>query len=328
VTEEAAQPSESEKETESAAPPSGGRTASEFRDIADAIRSRTDLFGKTLGAIVGLGTTAVGLNRIGDLFPADGWEWVGVAAACLGLAVAALAAVAIAVRLMNVARPVLMDPDLSRSPEVASDEQEAVKPVYEASARRFGYTSLAGLQERERILREAGSWSTDKDEQARRIATADEVKAEIEQALARGQVVVVRRRSTKAVTGAWAWLFYFLVIAGLISFAVGTDFVSSDRLSVADAKACAEAREAEATTEELRRTGVCESPQQTDTDTDSDAQSPSSAVARAQVTTKLAAALEACVALEASEGETDGGPLDEGECAPLRDAIVAMNQPE
>lgn len=319
------QPSEGEKETESAAPPSGGRTATEFRDIADAIRSRTDLFGKTLAAIVALGTGAVGLDKIGDLLPADGWEWGAVAGACLGLAVAALAAVAIAVRLMNVARPVFMDPDLSRSPEVTSGEQEAVKPVYESSARRFGYTSLVGLQERERILREAGSWSTDKDERARRVALADEVKAEIEQALARGQVVVVRRRSTKAVTGGWAWLFYVLVVAGLTSFAIGADWVSSDRLSVADAKACAGAREAEATADELQRTGVCDDKVATDTGTDT--QSPSSAVARAQITTKLAAALEACAALEQGEGETDDGPLDEGECAPLRDAITAMNQP-
>ena len=270
MAEETDQPAKGEKETESAAPPSGGRTASEFRDIADAIRSRTDLFGKTLGAIAALGATAVGLERIGDLFPADGtWEWVAVAGACVGLAVAALAAVAIAVRLMNVARPVFMDADLSRSPDVTSAEQEAVKPVYEASARRFGYTSLVGLQERERILREAGSWSSDKDERARRMALADEVKAEIEQALARGQVVVVRRRSTKAVTAKWAWLFYFLVIVGLTSFAAGTDWVSSDRLSVADAKACAEARKAKATPNELGRTGGCDKPQ-TDAATDKD----------------------------------------------------------
>ena len=305
MAEETAQPSKSKKETQSAAPPSGGRTASEFRDIADAIRSRTDLFGKTLGAIVTLGTGAVGLEKIGDLFPADGREWVAVAAACLGLAVAALAAVAIAVRLMSVSRPVFMDSDLSRSPEVTSDEQEAVRPVFEASARRFGYTSLVGLQERERILREAGSWSRDRDERARRMELADEVKTEIEQALARGQVVVVRRRSARAVTAGWAWLFYVLVVAGLTFFAMGTDFVSSDRLSVADAKACAEARKADATAKELHRTGVCDSKGQPDEDQDEDTESPSSAVVRAQVTTKLAAALEACAALEKSEGGTD-----------------------
>ena len=57
---------------ETAAPLSGGRTATEFRDIADALRSRVDLFGKTLAAVATLGTTAVGLSRIQDLFPARG----------------------------------------------------------------------------------------------------------------------------------------------------------------------------------------------------------------------------------------------------------------
>ena len=114
--------------------PAGGRTATEFRDIADGLRNRVDLFGKTLAAIATLGTTAVGLSKIGDLFPAEGneyWVW----AACLGLASAAMAAIWVAVRLMRVARPVFMRVDLDGNEELDPSEREAVRPV---SMRRLG----------------------------------------------------------------------------------------------------------------------------------------------------------------------------------------------
>jgi hypothetical protein len=98
------------------------------------------------------------------------------------------------------------------------------------------------------------SRTTNKDERARRTALADEVKAEIEQALARGRVVAIRRRSTNAVSDWLAWLLYAAVIGGLLLFAVGADKVSSDRKdTVADAKACGEARKAGAAWRSSRR---------------------------------------------------------------------------
>jgi hypothetical protein len=239
-------------------PLSGGRTASEIREIADNLRSRVDLFGKTLAAVATLGTTAVGLSEIGDLFPAEGNVGWAVAA-CVALVVAALAAIWVAVRLMLVGRPIFMHPDLDRNRELDRDERKAVKPVFDDAARRFGYRSLVGLQERERSLRNAASRTVDEDERARRTALADEVKTEIEQALARAQVVAVRLRSTRAVHSAVAWFLYVAVIGGLIMFAVGTDKVSSDRKDpIADAKACGEARKAGATAAELDRTDVCD----------------------------------------------------------------------
>jgi hypothetical protein len=307
---------------EQGSPPSGGRSASDLREIADSLRSRVDLFGKTLAAVVSLGTAAVGLDRIGDLFPMAGnEEWA--LAACLGLALASLAAIWVAVRLMLVARPVFLSPDLELGGELSGDEREVLRPVYESAARRFGYTSLAALQERERSLRNAASRTTDKDERARRTALADEVKTEIEQALARGQVVAVRRRATKAVTG-WSWALYVSVVVGLIAFALGTDKVSSERTDVAAAKACGEARDGGATAEELGNTGVCE-----DTAKRGAAapKQPSAAAARAQIVEKLAAALTACTALVHKAGDAESGPLANATCDPVRDAAVALLSP-
>lgn len=308
---------------EETATPSGGRTATEYRDIADALRSRVDLFGKTLAAVATLGTTAVGLSEIGDLFPTEGnGEWAVLA--CAGLALAALAAIGIAVRLMCVGRPIFMRADVDGNEDLDEDERKAVRPVFEAAAERFGYTSLIGLQERERSLRNAASRTTDKDERARRTALADDVKAEIEQALARGQVVAIRQRSTAAVSGWGAWRLYLAVVAGLIAFALGTDFVSSEREDpIADAKACGEARTAEATAGELGRTNdICDgealAPEE-------EPAPPSTAEARAQVTAAVAVALAACTALVEDAGGTESGPLDDEDCDPVREAVARVD---
>ncbi|MFL5962036.1 MAG: hypothetical protein ACJ757_03990 [Gaiellaceae bacterium] len=302
--------------------PSGGRTANEFRDIADALRNRVDLFGKSLGAIATFGITAVGLGKIGDLFPVKDDKW-WVVAACAGLIIAAVAAIGIAVRLMLVARPVFMQADVDNNNELDNEgERAAVRPVFAASAKRFGYTTLLGLQERELSLRNAASRTIDKDERTRRTALADEVKVEIEQALARAQVVVVRLRATEAVRGR-AWLLYVVIIGGLMMFAVGANKASSDRKApIANAKACGEARKAGATAAELgRATGVCDGEA---AKAAAKPKPPSAVEARAQITASLAETLKACAALVAKQGDPTSGPLSNADCAPVRQAVAAM----
>jgi len=309
-------------------PPAGstaavvGRTAVDYRDIADALRNRVDLFGKTLAGLATLGTTAVGLSRISDLFPADGkTAWVVVA--CVSLAVAALAAIGIATRLMLVGSPIFMRADLDHNADLDAGTRAAVRPVFEDAAKRFGYTSLLGLQERERSLRSAAARTGDKDERARRTALADDVEAAIEEALARGQVVAIRRRATRAVTDPLAGLLYFAVIVGLLLFAIGADKVSAGRSDpIAQAKACGEARSAGATAGELARTNkICDAE---GTPAKPSGAPPSAAEARAQLTAGLAATLEACAALVQKAGDSKSGPLRDADCAPVRKALVAM----
>jgi hypothetical protein len=310
---------------ESATPASGGRSATEFRDIADALRNRLDLFGKTLAAVATLGTTAVGLSKVGDLFPATGNGW-WVVGACLGLAIAAGAAIWVAVRLMLVGKPIFLTADLDTNAELDPDERDAVRPVFAAAAARFGYTSLIGLQERERSLRNAASRTIDPGERARRSALADEAKTEIEQALARGQVVAIRRRATQAVGAPLTWFLYAAVIGGLIMFALGSDKVSSNRKDlVPAAKACGDARKAGATAAELGRAkDVCDSAAQAP---ETPPQPPSASVARAQLTAKLVATLEACTAFVEVAGDAKSGPLKDADCNPVRTAMSGMSPP-
>jgi hypothetical protein len=123
--------------------PAADRTAIDYRDLADKLRNRVDLFGKTLAAVATLGTTAVGLSEIGDLLPADGnEEWVVLA--CVSLLAAGLAAIAVAVELMKVARPVFMRADLANSTEITAAEQTEVVPVFEAAANRLRILDARG----------------------------------------------------------------------------------------------------------------------------------------------------------------------------------------
>lgn len=310
---------------EEAAPASGGRTVEELRELADALRGRVDLFGKTLAAVATLGTGAVGLSKIGDLFPDEG-HWWAVVIACLGLFAAALAAVFVAVRLMKVARPAYLDAGLT---DLEDDETKVAEPIYKAAAGRFGYESLAGLQGRERSLRSAANRAADPEERARRTALADQVQTEIEQAFARAQVAVVRKRSTNAVEG-WSYLWYAVAIAGLIAFALSTDYVASERsdavaeatASVAEAKACGEAREAGATDGELGRTdGACDG----EAKKEEQPAPPSAAQARAKIAGELSKVLTACSDLIAKAGDPKSGPLDDADCNAVRQAVAGID---
>jgi hypothetical protein len=207
-----------------------------------------------------------------------------------------------------------MTDDLDNNDDLNPDERAEVKPAYDAAAKRFGYTSVVALRGREQSLRDAASQTIDKDERARRAALADEVNTEIEQAFARSQLVVIRRRAKNAVTDGSAFALYIVAIVGLILYLLGTDAVSSppSRVTIADAKACGEARKANATANELEKTKLCDKK-----GPPASQEQPSAAAAKALAIKKIAAELEDCTAL------VDSGALEKSGCNSLRDTLVA-----
>lgn len=340
-------------------PPTGGRTVDQYRDAVDSLRNRVDLFGKTLAGLATVGTGAVGLAKVGDLFPnegEEGWVW----AAVIGLLAAAAGAVTVAVRLMNVSQPLVIDPDLDATDWRRGERSYAAK-VFRASANRFGYDSLVALQQRERVLRSVAGRASNEAEQARRTTLADEVKLEIEGALARTQLVIVRRRATRAVCGMGSILCYVLVATGLVTFALGTDAVSSSRQDdIAIAKSCGEARAAGATKEELQGTACSTPPTASEADVIAIAKScgearaagatkeelqgtrctsgaadsggstppPTRNEARAALVTDLVAAWATCAKLEADAGPNAGDrPLSKADCRAIQVAIRGLSAP-
>jgi len=298
---------------------SGTRTAADYRDIADSLRTRVDLYGKSLAGLATVGTGAVGIAKLSDLFPENAdVSWAGVSAAVLGLLAAALGAVTIAVMLMKAGDAAVVEiEDASRSPE----ETALITPIFGATARRFGMTTMPALAEKEHRLRRAATRLPAGAARTAREARADELRGEIDLALARGQVAVVRNRSTKAVSGTLAKWCYAAVAVGLVVFALGADGSSQDRDDqIATAKSCAEARKAGATSDELTGAG-CSTP----ATPPSGAAGPSPEVLRTSLALRLSRLLTLCeqeVALEQSE-PPGSKPFGRADCDVLRDAITA-----
>ncbi|MFC7724895.1 hypothetical protein ACFQW6_07245 [Nocardioides sp. GCM10028917] len=296
---------------------------------ADQLRGRVDLFGKTLAAIATVGTGAVGLSTISDLAPLRGWlDWTIAIAAVLCLLAAAIAAVDVAIRLMQVGQPVVIDLDSTAQTGVSAADGQDVARIFAQSAHRFGFESLAGVQERERSLRAAAARASTDDERMRRTALADELRSETDLAASRARLAIIRRRSTDAVSGSRSRAAYGVVAAGLLVFALLADVVTSDDSeAVATAKACAEAREAGATDADLEAT-ACNAKDDAGGDDPDETPHRTADEVRADLVTQLTAVLTECVSHAATGGnETVERPISDSECTTLRAAIRTLLSP-
>jgi hypothetical protein len=122
---------------EAASPPAGGQTSEELAKLADTLRNRVDLFGKALAGIATIGTGAVGLASVSDLSPLRGWDYLWALIALAALLAAAVAAIDIAIRLMQVNQPIVIDVDLATSglqPDALNDAQA----IFQQAAQRLG----------------------------------------------------------------------------------------------------------------------------------------------------------------------------------------------
>lgn len=156
-----------------------------------------------------------------------------------------------------------------------------------------------------------------------REARAHEIGTEIDVALARSQVAVVRNRATSAVSGTLAKWCYGLVAVGLVVFALAADGSSKDRSDqIATANACAEARKAGATQADLKGTGCAAVVPATE---ESPA-TPSSDELRAGVVLRLGRLLTLCEQGAASKPETADGSTAVGpqDCKAIENAITTI----
>lgn len=206
---------------------------------------------------------------------------------------------------------------------LSNAEKTTVDPIFTATAQRFGLSTLSALDEKEISLRRASAQLPDGAARKAREARALEIRTEIDLALARGQVAVVRNRATAAVSGTLAKWCYAAAAVGLVIFALAADASSKDRGDqIATAKACAEARKAGATETDLHGSGCAVvSPAAKETPAKA-----SSDELRAGLVLRLGRLLTICeqgaVSQPATaEGSTVFGPQD---CKAIKDAITAV----
>jgi hypothetical protein len=306
------------------APEAGTRSAADYGKIADSLRNRVDLFGKTLAGLATVATGAVGLATLSNLVPEDASpNAVGIGLAVAGLLLAAFGAITIAVLLMKAGDAAVVEVEKLG---LSEDEKSLIEPIFTEAARRFGLASLSALDEKEISLRRSAARMPVGDLRKFREERALEIRTQVEVALARSQVAVVRRRASSAVSGTLAKWCYGFVAVGLVVFALAADASSQDRSDqIATAKACAEARKAGATGAD----GLDESGCLVVASTPADAPAkPSSQELRADVVQRLGELLAVCEKGAVSNPETAAGSakFGSGDCQAIKDAITSILQ--
>jgi hypothetical protein len=200
--------------------------------------------------------------------------------------------------------------------DITSDERPEVEAVFRRWAHFNGVESLPVYEAQGARIRRTAEWSADQDEKKRRLALADSIDDDIRNAFGIAALHVVRSRTTNAVTGLGAWVAYSLILLGIVGFALGTDYVSSERTErVTIAKNCADA-----TTAGVKALPpFCSSGGQAKASEEPAAEKKTTKTEgqqRAELANSLVETLAACEAAVAP-----AGPLPEGSCAPLQAAV-------
>lgn len=296
----------------------------DYDALAESLRSRVDLLGKALAGLATIGTTAVSLTTVNDLAPTAGdGRWGASIAAMLFLLLAGASAVGVAVQLMRVNQPVVLDVDPSAQSYGAAADHD-VERIYRNVAEQAGYTTLAGLQGQVRALRVAARNASSEDERARRTALAGEGQAVIDEALARARWAVVRRQAAKAAGGPLSSMLYLGVLLGLLGFAYCADAATDpEKDNIAAAKSCAEARSAGAVDDDLDRT-VCAAPTSPATESPSDAATPTDEQNRAKLSKALTEVLTQCADLVPTQAAAGGPALSRADCAAIAALAAAI----
>jgi hypothetical protein len=295
----------------------GALNTQRWQEATDKLRSRVDLTAKALG---GIGTTvasAIGIAKIGDLFPIPpGWpSWVWAVTAIAGFIAIASAILIVTSRLWKVNQPILMRTDseaMKAQGDVDEKERQEVQLVYQQMADLNLVRSLRAYEARGHRRSRVAARTADEKKREKLEREATQIYREIQETFARAALRIIRRRTTNAIRGKGSRWAYVLLVAGVLGFALGTDYVSSERSErITIAKSCADAREAGANADTLPE--ICgEDPPADDPAKNSPAQEQAKAVAA------LSEPLQRCLAL------IDAGKAKAGSCNVIADAMAEL----
>lgn len=288
-----------------------------FRDASDKLRSRADLTAKAIGGIGSTVLAAVGISKLGDLFPfPEDDRGAIVAAALLILSFGAMASVVafFTVRLWRLNEPIVLSSDPTEMSDLrGQSEIDEVEKIYKQTADLNRVPSLTAYVDRAHRL-ERMAERTD-DETAKRYRTeSEQIVNEVLATEARGGLVVIRRRSSNVIRDKWAFLFFAMFVIAVLVFAASADALDGKRAGeITVAKSCADAKEAGA----LDWPEICD--QYLIPKGDSSAEVPATPAQEADQTLEsVAAAYVRCRAAARSQH-----PGSE-ECEPIRRALLEL----
>jgi hypothetical protein len=232
--------------------------AESFRAAGDKIRARADLTAKTVGGLATLALSAVGIEKFADVFPlpapfwsdpreAAFWSESNIAVLVMVGSFIGMAAVVgyFTRRLWRLSRPLILSSDVAKIDKLEGDEEQKVKKIYEDFADLNRVPSLRAYDARGLRFQKIAARKPTLADQLR--PRADLIRAEVRATEDRAGLVVIRDRSSRAISD-WKALFaFFAFVALVISFGMSADWLEDKHSEVTFAQTCAEARGAGAT---------------------------------------------------------------------------------
>lgn len=201
-----------------------------WRSALDSVRGRADLTAKALAAIATTAIGAVGLAKIQDIFPSDWsfWRVVAAIAAVAGLIAFAWVVVSFLGRLTQVNAPVATSTRSAPPEDLNDDERAILDRIGADAAAAKGVSSLRAYEARATRLERVAERS-DSTRATELRARAEEIRVDVRAALGEAAADIVRRRAAHAFTETSARALYVAGIAGLLLFALGTDYLDGER---------------------------------------------------------------------------------------------------
>ena len=203
-----------------------------FQETTEKIRARAETTAKGLGGAGTAALTAIGIARLGDIFPwpvEDGWRPV-LFALLLAFGFGTLVFVLgyFTRRLWHITDAVIMRSGISRiDPELSDpNERTKIESIYQEVADLNGAASLEVYELRAYRFEAAAEWIDD-DSAKRLREQAAQIAAEVAATLSRARTVLVRTRVSKAISDNKARMAYISFALGLIAFAVAADYFES-----------------------------------------------------------------------------------------------------
>jgi hypothetical protein len=243
--------------------------AKRFSEAADTLRGRTDLAAKGLGGLGTAALTAIGIAKVGDIFPfpprQEGW----VVALWIAFLAMVVAIVALTLRFWTANRPLLPTSDPAEmqknterrkkenESEIDKAEMKMMCAIYDEEVAHAAFSlgdheTLKHYEKRaDDLERETQTRWGQVGLEAKRRQVA-RMRAEIDKAQQRAKLVVVRRRLNHTLTRPIAALWAALFVVGLVGFGMSADRLESQRSgAIATDKSCAEAVKAGVRPEKL-----------------------------------------------------------------------------
>jgi hypothetical protein len=215
--------------------------AQSYRDSLESLRTRTDTAAKVLVALGTAGLTAVGIEKVTDVFPYPDNGAPFVALALLGFLGMVAVIVVFTVRLYRASEALKTSSDPNQM-VTDPEELEQVNEIYDRMADLNSVPDLPAYERLARQLQTQADGITDETGRNALYAQSARIRAEVRATQASAAHTIISGRLQRALSDRKTKLLGVSFVAALLAFGLAVDWLDSERTAEAAAlKGCADA---------------------------------------------------------------------------------------